>query len=153
MTATTGSGSGSTVELGISGNITNTQMSNIVIATNQSTETTTLSFTVTSASYTTGFGNITIPKSAVPFGTTPTIYIDGQPAKNQGYTQDTNNYYVWYTTQFSTHQISIVFTAKSSIPEFPSSVILSLFIAFTVSTAVALMLRKSKKGNEAANHA
>jgi hypothetical protein len=105
-----------------------------------------VSFTVTGASGTTGFGNVTIPKSAVPYGTTPTIYIDGQPASNQGYTQDSNNYYVWYTTHFSTHQISIVFTAKSSIPEFPSSVILPLFIAFTVSVAVVLVLRKSKKG-------
>ena len=63
-------------------------MSNVTIATNQSAKTTTVSFTVTGESGTTGFGNITIPKSAVPYGTTPTIYIDGQPAQNQGYTQD-----------------------------------------------------------------
>ena len=35
-----------------------------------------------------GFSNITIPISAVPYGTTPTIYIDSQPAQNQGYTQE-----------------------------------------------------------------
>ena len=44
------------------------------------------------------------------------MYIDGQPAQNQGYTQDNDNYYVWYTTHFSTHQISIVFTASSPNP-------------------------------------
>jgi hypothetical protein len=136
--------SGSTVDLAISGNVTRSQMSNVTIATNQSASTTTVSFTVTGKSGTTGFGNITIPISAVPYGTTPTIYIDGQPASNQGYIQDSNNYYLWYTTQFSTHQVSIVFTAKSSIPEFPSSVILSLVIILAVSVSVVLTLRNRK---------
>jgi hypothetical protein len=107
---------GATVDLTINGNITSTQMSDVTIATNQSATTTTVSFTVTGASGTTGFGNITIPKSAVPYGTTPTIYIDGQPAQNQGYAQDGNNYYLWYTTHFSTHQVSIVFTTTSPSP-------------------------------------
>jgi YVTN family beta-propeller protein len=105
---------GAKVNFAISGNITSSQMSNISIASNQSATTTTLSFIVTGESGTVGFGNITIPKSAVPYGTTPTIYIDGQPALNQGFTQDSNNYYVWYTTHFSTHQISIVFTTATS---------------------------------------
>ena len=106
--------SGATVDLAISGNITSSQMSNVTIATNPSADTNTVSFSVTGESGTTGFGNITIPKSAVTYGTTPTIYIDGQPAQNQGYTQNSNNYYVWYTTHFSTHQISIIFTTTSS---------------------------------------
>jgi hypothetical protein len=50
----------------------------------------------------------------VPYGTTPIVYIDNQPAENQSYTQDTNNYYLSYTTHFSTHQISIIFSADSS---------------------------------------
>ena len=112
--------SGATVDLSISGNITSSQMSNVTIATDQSTASTTLSFTVTGESGTIGFGNITIPISAVTYGTTPTIYIDGQIAPNQGYTQDSNNYYVWYTTQFSTHQISIVFTTTPNITPVPS---------------------------------
>jgi hypothetical protein len=81
---------------------------------------------------------MTIPKSAVAQGTTPKIYIDNQLSANQGYTQDTNNYYVWYTTQFSTHKISIVFNT-SPIPEFPASVVLSLLAIFAV-VALAIML-------------
>jgi len=111
---------GSTVNLAISGNITSTQMSNVTITTNPSAKTTTVSFTVTGESGTTGFSNITIPKSAVPYGTTPTIYIDGQTAQDQGYTQDSNNYYVWYTTHFSTHTISIVFTTTLSPTSSPT---------------------------------
>ena len=105
---------GATVDLSLGGNVTSSQMSNVTIATNQSAKTTTLTFTVTGESGNVGFSNITIPKSAVPYGTTPTIYIDGQPAQNQGYTQDTNNYYVWYTTLFTTHKVSIEFTTASS---------------------------------------
>ena len=112
VSATTNNGS--TVDLSISGNLTSSQMSNVTIATNQS-DNTTVDFTVTGENGTTGFGNITIPISLVSYGSTPTIYIDGQPAPNQGFTQDSNNYYVWYTTHFSTHQISIVFTKTSSL--------------------------------------
>jgi hypothetical protein len=103
---------GSTIHLAINGNITSPQISNVAITTNQSESTTILSFTLTGQSSTTGFSNITIPKTSVTYGTTPKIYINNQPASNQGYTQD-NNYYVWYTTHFSTHQISIVFAANS----------------------------------------
>ena len=134
---------GSTVELAICGNVTCTQMSNVTISTNPSTSSTTVSFTVTGESGTAGFGNITIPKSAVPYGTTPTIYIDNQPAQSQGYTQDGSNYYVWYTTHFSTHEVSVVFTVSSSIPEFPSILILTLLVATTL--AVTVEYRKKAK--------
>ena len=102
--------SGATINLAIRGNITSGQMSNINIATNQSASTTTVSFTLTGESGTTGFSNITIPKAAISFGQSLVVFIDGQPALNQGYTQDSNNFYVWYTTQFSTHQMKIQFT-------------------------------------------
>jgi YVTN family beta-propeller protein len=144
---------GSIVDLAISGNITSSQMSNVTIATNQSAASTTVSFTVTGERGTTGFSNITIPISVVAYGT-PTIYIDGQPAQSQGYTQDANNYYVWYTTSFSTHQISIVFTTASSNPSaspnqtWPSLVQSVMFgvasaIAIAIIAAFALECKKS----------
>ena len=138
---------GATVELTISGNVTSTQISNITIATDQSATSTTVSFTVTGVSGTTGFGNVTIPKSAVPYGTTPTIYIDNQPAQDQGYTQDSTNYYVWYTTSFSTHEVSIVFTAASS-SSLPLEAIygIAVAVAIVAIVAVVLMLRKHGKG-------
>ena len=150
--------SGATVDLAISGNITSSQMSNVTIATNQSARTTMVSFTVTGQSGTTGFSNITIPISAVPYGTIPTIYIDDQPAQNQGYTQDSNNYYVWYTTSFSTHQVSIVFTTASSSTSptaSPKQTQLSLAqdvifgvavaVAIEVTAAFVLVSKRSKK--------
>ena len=143
---------GKLVELIISGNVISSQMSNVAIATNQSASTTTLSFTVTGESGTTGFGNITIPKSAVPYGTTPTIYIDDQPAQDQGTTQDANSFYVWYTIHFSTHEVSIVFTttapSPSPIPQsgLPQEVIYGAVaaIAIVVIVAVVFVSRKAK---------
>ena len=139
---------GSTVDLAISGNITSSQMFNVTITTNQFA-TTTLSFTVTGESGATGFSNITIPISAVPYGTTPTIYVDGQPAQEQGYTQDANNYYVWYTTHFSTHEISITFNTISSsssspkpspAPEPISTIILAVVSAVAVFVVAGLLV-------------
>jgi parallel beta-helix repeat protein len=121
---------GSVIELPITGTITSTQMSGITISTNQSTSSTIVAFTVTGTAGTSGFGNVTIPKSATAYGTTPTIYIDNQPASNQGYTYDADNYYVWYTTNFSTHQISIVFSPGTVIQEFQSAfIVLAIPIA------------------------
>jgi hypothetical protein len=138
------SNSGAEVSLVFNGNITNDQISNVAIATNQSAKTTTVSFTVTRESGTTGFGNITIPKSAVSYGTVPIIYIDGQIDQNQGYTQDSNNYYVCYTTSFSTNTTSIVFGTNSLMPEFPTWIILPLFAVIMLLSTVIIRKRIPK---------
>lgn len=105
---------GEAIELPLGGSITSSQMSDVAIATNQTAKSTTLFFTVTGDSGTAGFSNITIPISAVPYGTKPTVYFDGKPDENQGYAKDGDNYYVWYTTVLGTHQVSILFTRASS---------------------------------------
>ena len=126
----------SIVNLTISGNITYSQMSNTTIATNQSATVTTISFNVAGEVGTTGFVNITIPKSEIPNSTIPTIYIDGQAASNQGFTQDTGNYYVWFTTHFSTHRISIVFAPSSSSGTAAQSSLLQVIYGVAIAVAV-----------------
>jgi hypothetical protein len=112
-----------------------------------------VSFTVSGVSGSTGFGNVTIPKNAVAYGTTPTIYIDGQPASNQGYTQDTNNYYVWYTTHFSTHEVTIVFTETSPSPTpttqsgLPQEAIYGVAIAVVIAAIIVVVLVFKKRKN------
>jgi len=103
------------VYLVINGNITSSQISDVTIAANNST-TTALYFTVTGESGNLGYCNITIPKNLAPSEAAPIVFIDGQQAQIQGYTQDVNNYYVWFITHFSTHQVSIVFKASSDEP-------------------------------------
>jgi hypothetical protein len=141
VTATTDSGV--KVELSITGNVTSSQMSNVTITTNQSASTTTVSFTVTGESGATDFSNITIPKSVVSYGTIPIIYIDGALTSNQGFRQDSNNYYVWYTTSFSTHTISIIFGTNSLMPEFPTWIILPFF-AIVILLSIIFVRKKSQ---------
>ena len=151
---------GSTIELTIGGNISSSQMSNVVMASNQSESITTISFTVTGQSGTAGFGNVIIPKNSITYGTKPTIFIDGQPASNQGYSQDSSNYYVWYITHFSSHQISIIFTMP--VPPSPTAsnsglqgqlslleVAYGLVAAVVVVTLVVILLQVMTKGRRA----
>ncbi len=137
--------SGNNVTLSLGGNITSTQITSAAISTDESAGETTISFTVTGQSGSTGAGNVTVPKSAVPYGTTPTIYIDGNKVEKQGYTQDTNNYYVWYTTHFSSHQVSIVFAspAATQSQDFPLWAIglIAVLIVAIVGAIVALKRR------------
>ena len=80
----------------------------------QDTRITTVDFTLTGPNGTEGFCNLTIPKIAIPFGTNPVVYIDGIVAENQSFTQDSDNFYIAFTTHFSTHQIEILFTTESN---------------------------------------
>ena len=106
--------SGQTYGVGLSGNVTVSQISNVTITPDQASTLTTVSFNITGQSGTTGFSNMTIPKTSILYGATPAVYIDGQQAQDQGYAQDATNFYVWYTTHFSTHQIEITFTASQT---------------------------------------
>lgn len=159
-------GNGSSVALTLVGSITSSQMSNIEISADNLSATTAalLSFVVTGPSGTTGFSNITIPISAVNSGTAPSLYIDGYLASNQGYSQDANNFYVWYTTYFSTHEISIQFAkptvtpiadtqttntqtpkgTSNSVPEFQALVCLPLLL---IILSTVLIARHRKTAN------
>ena len=71
---------GVNVNLTLSGNMTKSQISSLAITTDQAAAQTTVSFSLTGQSGTTGLGNITIPKSAVQQGMSPKVYIDEQLA-------------------------------------------------------------------------
>jgi hypothetical protein len=45
------------------------------------------------------FVNMTIPKNAILGGTEPGVAINGGLSRNNGFTQDNENFYVWFTTQ------------------------------------------------------
>ena len=129
---------GATVNLAISGNITSRQITDITITRNQSASSTTVSFTVTGESGTTGLGNITIPKTVVDDESIPTVYIDGKIVSNQNFSQDADNYYVWYTTHFSTHEVSIVFKAVSTSPVTTAQTILPQKAIYGIVAAAAI---------------
>jgi hypothetical protein len=140
--------SGATINLEIKGNITSSQISNATITSNQTATTTAISFTITGPNSTTGFCNMTIPKTAILYGTNPTIYLDNQQTPNQGYTQDPDNFYVWYTTQFSTHQAIMQFTAPSTLQTSSFGVLLAVGITvpeiILIYTVIALKRLRRK---------
>jgi hypothetical protein len=132
---------GTAVDLAISGNITTSQMYNAKILT-QSNSSVALLFNITGESGNAGFCNITIPKSIVPYGTTPSIQIDNKSAPQQGYAQDADNFYVWYTAHFSTHQVSIKFSTQDT---FSLSVIaLVVILALAVLLVIVMVRRRTK---------
>ncbi len=131
---------GGVVEIPITGNITSVQYENATIAATASGSTLTLSFNVTGTAGTVGFGNMTISKSTVPAGALPVVYIDGQRAQNQGYTQDSQNFYVWYYTHFSTHQVKVEFTGSVQPTATPAPTATTIEIVLIVVVAVVAVL-------------
>ena len=134
---TTDKGRTVTVTINNGSNITSSQISSAIITSNQTATTTTLSFNITGQSGTIGFGNMTISKNDILYGASPIVYIDGQQAQNQGFTQDSQNYYVWFTTHFSSHQVQVHFTGQMNLNSAPISngsvstvVLIAIIIAF-----------------------
>ncbi|MGA3059732.1 MAG: hypothetical protein ABSD92_05120, partial [Candidatus Bathyarchaeia archaeon] len=127
--------SGATVDLAIGGNVTSSQISNAAITSYQPSKTTTVSFTITGPIGTSGLGIMTIPKTAISYGTSPVVYIDDQQAPNQGYTQNANNFYVWYTTRFDTNlvngvsEVTVQFLVPSTSPASSLGPLLAVGIA------------------------
>ncbi len=139
-----------TYSIGISGNVTAQQISNMTITASQGNETTVITFTITGSSGTNGFINITLPQTAIPYGTTPVVYIDGQKAQNQGYSQDNGNFYVWYTTHFSTHEVSIIFTTPASqqtMAYVEAGLIVAILILIILAIALYKVLKNRKNKN------
>jgi hypothetical protein len=107
----------------------------------------TVNFSITGQTGNTGFVNMTIPKSFVDNGVAPVVYVDDVAAQNQGCTQDENNYYVWFTMHFSTHEVSIKFSTTSPIQSYNVSllaVLLLIVIALPV-IAFIIVIRKRRK--------
>jgi hypothetical protein len=140
---------GETIDLEISGNITSTQMTNVAITSNDTSSTVTLSFKVAGETGTVGFGNITIPKSSVAYGTTPVLYIDGAVTADSGFSEDSANFYVWYTVHFSTHDLTIVFNAPpqpTAQPGLPQTTIIAAaaIVAVIVVISAILLTRRAR---------
>jgi uncharacterized repeat protein (TIGR02543 family) len=129
----------------LSGTITVQQMSNLTITPYADISTTKVEFNVTGPSGTTGFGNLTIPKNAIPFGTTPLVYIDGVLAEDQGYSEDANNYYVWYTTHFSMHKISIDFTSTPQVDYTLYYILAAIGVVLAILLVLVLSRRRKKQ--------
>jgi hypothetical protein len=127
-------------------------MSNITITPHQSNGSTNVAFTVTGESGTLGTGNLTLSKNAIPYGTTPLVYVDGVLVEAQGYSEDADNYYIWYTVHFSSHDMTIEFTSNQNTIESGFSIWLAVgVVAFFLIVGLLLIivfLKRRKKEDE-----
>jgi len=98
-----------TVNLNLTGTVTSNMISNAYLTASKNAFSTHLYFTLNHPE-SPGHSNITIPKNVVEPDTAPTVYINQQKAAEQGYNQDQDNYYVWYTPQNGQNQVTIAFT-------------------------------------------
>jgi hypothetical protein len=100
---------------------------------------------------------MTIPKTAIYSGTNPLVYINGQQAPNQGYTQDATNFYVWYKTSFDTNivngvsQVTVKFLAPSTSQATSIEPVLAIAITvpeiILVFTVIAVRRLRQKPDN------
>ena len=112
--------------------VSNSTLSNFQLNTTLKT----ISFNVTGVEDTAGFCRVTIPNIIVQdlWQGNYTVLLNGEPWSFRNWTDTTNTYiYVNYT--YSEHQIII-------IPEFPSAIILPLFMVLSV---IVLVLAKKKR--------
>jgi uncharacterized repeat protein (TIGR02543 family) len=131
---------GSVTHLVIYGSLGGVDVSNATISTDQTASKTTVSLTLTGQDSANGLYNITIPKTAIKFGSTPTIYINNQAAENQGFSQDSNNYYLWFTTNSNNYELSITFTGQNS-PQFWVAIIVATLAIILVAAIIASKMR------------
>ena len=137
---------GSIVDLEING-ITALAVTNATFSTDPLAAKTTLVLTIIGQNTTNNVNAITVPKITVNYGATPKIYVNSQVALDQGFSQDANNYYVWYKTIFSNYELSIVFAANAPPDGYPLWIILSIVILVLSFTVTAVVFLKKRKGN------
>lgn len=101
--------SGGTVSILFSGNILASQVSSLALSNSNGKYA--LTFDVASLNGTMGQETVTIPKSSIPAGLVPKVYVNGAPAQNQSYKMSGGNYLVTFSAPLgSTTSISIQFT-------------------------------------------
>jgi outer membrane protein assembly factor BamB len=142
---------GQAINLSVGGNISSSQISNSYITVDEATVETSIYLTTTGKSGTAGFCNITIPRNVVSYGKIPAVYIDEQKVESQGYTQDTDNYYVWFTMHFSQCEVTITFketsfTQNEAFGPLQITIVgASIAVAVLAITFYAFVYKKSKR--------
>jgi len=136
--------SGSSFPIGLSGNITAAQLSNMFLSNTNGLYS--LSFGVSGINDTTGRVTLTIPKSVVPGGLIPEVFINGNPATEESYSQNNGNYYVTFTANLGSQtNISIKFLHLVTLNL--DLVVLLVVVVALLAAALVLAFRNPKLGS------
>ncbi|MCW3995804.1 MAG: hypothetical protein NWE98_06615 [Candidatus Bathyarchaeota archaeon] len=136
---------GEGIDLTLNGNLTVLWSSKVSIIENSISSSTNLNLTIIADTSNTYFANITIPKSGIPYGNTPSIYLNTNPVQDQGFTQDEENYYVWLTNHFNNYfygTLTIVFTHPFSPT---NALIIGTIVAILLIAALAIVIWKKRR--------
>jgi hypothetical protein len=104
-----------------------------------------LSFSVNGTSGTIGYVKATIARNLTPNPENIKVYLDGNQL-NYIVTTNVDSWQLTFNYHHSTHKVSIVLAAGSPIPEFSSSVIISIVLLMALTVAV-LAFTKNRKNN------
>lgn len=137
--------------IGVAGTIRMTQYTPFSFAMDASGRVRSFSFNVTGPAGAIGSAIFTIPKSDAPPGLIPAVILDGQYATNQTLTQDSSNFYITFSTHFSSHYVQVQFVqtkpdtptnGPSSLP-YAEWVILAGSLSVVVVIVAVLKMRRS----------
>jgi hypothetical protein len=140
---------GAAVPLTFTGNVSAPQITNVTLSRTVVSQslTATFSFDLAGATGDFGFENVTVPKSAVPKRAVPVVYVDGEQAAAQGWTEDGDSYYVWFGALFGSHHVDIVFPTPAAYHDWdgPFTIYAATATAAAVASAAVLLIEKRKK--------
>jgi hypothetical protein len=92
--------SGENITLALTGNVSVSQITNFFFMNLPDWyNNTNIDFNLITLNGSTAFVNMTVPKNAILGGTEPVVAINGGLSRNNGFTQDNENFYVWFTAQ------------------------------------------------------
>jgi hypothetical protein len=92
--------SGENITLAVTGNVSASQITDFFFMNLPDWyNNTNINFNLNKLNGSTAFMNMTVPKNAILGGTQPVISINGGLSRNNGFTQDSENFYVWFTAQ------------------------------------------------------
>jgi len=103
-----------------------------------------IDFNVTGDDGTIGFCRVAIPKSLLWVDDGWTILINSQPITDYTRFEDENYTYIYFTYSYSTQ--TVIIQGTHAIPEYPSAIILTMFMLATTILVVLIRNRKLKHG-------
>ena len=135
--------SGGSIQIEVSGNITASQLSGLLL--NNVNGVYTLSFKVTGLNGTVGQATIMIPKSSIPGSVVPKVSVNGIPAETQSYKLKGNDYYVTFALNIGSEtSVSIQFTRP---PTFNYGLVIGLVVVVLLAAGLVLAFRSPKRGS------
>ncbi|MHB8565795.1 MAG: NosD domain-containing protein [Nitrososphaerales archaeon] len=147
VTSVFANSSSGSVTLQVAGNVTGAQISNATFSDLSGAYQ--LSFQIEGRNGTTGNLTLSIPKgsSTAPTGRVPVLFIDGARVASS-YSQDSTNYYVTFSVDFTTHNIVLQFNSPANPLAKIQLLIFGIIALLFLAAALVIVKRSRNKRSE-----